>query len=83
MRFLTWLHIHTLFALLIKKNPLKMGIQGPNLYMFLWYPKSKLFLKSFSRNLKSQKICMPKKMMPKSQVKNKTPFPQYPFLAIF
>ena len=51
--------------------------------MFLWYPKSKLFLKSFSRNLKSQKICMPKKMMPKSQAKNKTPFPQYPFLAIF
>ena len=26
---------------------------------------------------------MPKKMMPKSQAKNKTPFPQYPFLTTF
>ena len=26
---------------------------------------------------------MPKKIMPKSQAKNKTPFPQYPFLTIF
>ena len=26
---------------------------------------------------------MPKKMTPKSQAKNKTPLPQYPFLTIF
>ena len=26
---------------------------------------------------------MPKKMTPKSQAKNKTLFPQYPFLTIF
>ena len=26
---------------------------------------------------------MPNKMMPKSQAKNKTLFPQYPFLTIF
>ena len=25
---------------------------------------------------------MPKKLMPKSQAKNKTPFPQYPFLTL-
>ena len=53
-----------------------MGIQGPNLYIFLWYLKSEL-------KKKSSKIYMPKKMAPKSQAKNKTPFPQYPFLTIF
>ena len=26
---------------------------------------------------------MPKKMMPKSEAKNKIPFPQYPYLTIF
>ena len=39
MRFLKYSHIHILFALLIKKEPLgiqgQMGIQGPNLYIFL------------------------------------------------
>ena len=38
--------------------------------------------KKFSRNLKILKFSMPKKITPKSQVKNKALFPQYPFLTI-
>ena len=41
------------------------------------------FKKKFFQNLKILKFRMPKKMTPKSQAKNKTPFPQYPFLTIF
>ena len=59
-----------------------MGIQGNNLHIFLsnlkiWIKKKK------NGNLKILKLGMPKKITPKSQAKNKTPFPQYPFLTIF
>ena len=42
-------------------------------------------LKKKIRNPKILKFGMPKKkkMMPKSQAKNKIPFPQYPFLTTF
>ena len=39
-------------------------------------PKIQIFKKNIFQNLKSQKIRMPKKMTPKSQVNNKTLFPQ-------
>ena len=45
--------------------------------------KSEIFFFFNFRNLKSGKIGMPKKMMPKSQAKNKTLLLQYPFLTIF
>ena len=41
------------------------------------------FLKKIFRNLKILKISMPKKITPKSQVKIKPQFPQYPFLNYF
>ena len=70
---ITYSHIQIFFVFLIKKKP-KMGIQGPNLYIFLWHPKSEFFKKRNSEILKFLKICMPKKMTPKSQAKNRTPF---------
>ena len=55
--------------------PPRMGIQGPNLYIFVWHPKSKFWNKKFFKisNLKIS-VCL-KKMTPKSQAKNKTSFP--------
>ena len=61
-----------LFGIFNQKQPLKMGTQGTNQYIFLWHSKSKL--KKKIGNLKSSKIRMPKKMTPKSQAKNETPF---------
>ena len=49
---------------------------------FSMIPKN-LNLKFFFRNLKILKFGMPKKIMPKSQAKNKIPFPQYPFFNYF
>ena len=37
-------------------------------------PKTQILKKRFFEILKSQKICMPTKMTPKSQAKNKTLF---------
>ena len=52
-----------------------MAIQGPNLYIFYDTQNLNFFFKKI-RNLREKKlkICMPKKMTPKSQAKNKTPF---------
>ena len=70
--------MHILFALLTKKTPLKMGIQGTKLYIFVWHLKSEFFKKEIFEILNPKKsICL--KMMPKSQAKNKTLFLQYPF----
>ena len=50
---------------------------------FSMTPLRPKFQKSIFRNLKILKFSMPKKMTPKSQVKIKPSFPQYPFLSIF
>ena len=71
-------HIHIVFTLFNQKIPLKIGIQANNLHLKIWILRKKLF-----RNLKILKLGMPKKMTPKSQAKNKTPFPQYPFFNYF
>ena len=60
-----------------------MGIQGPNLYIFLWHPKSEFEKKIFFEILNPEKFVCLKKITPKSQAKNKTLFPQYLFLTIF
>ena len=65
-----------------KKTAPKIGTQGTNPYIFLWYPKSKFKKKFFFEILKSQKIRMPNKVTLKSQAKYKTLFLLYPFLAI-
>ena len=61
MRLLTKSHIHILFTLLIKKLPYNRYTRT-NLYIFLWYPKSKLKKKKFSfeiLNLKKS-VCLNK-----------------------
>ena len=35
--------MHIFFVFLIIKNHPKMGIQGSNLYIFLWHQKSEFF----------------------------------------
>ena len=80
---LTQPHINIFFTLFNQKNPLKIGIQGNNLHIFLWNLKIWIFKNFFFRNLKIVKFGMPKKTPPKSQAKNKTLFLQYPFLTIF
>ena len=66
-----------------RKNPLKIGIQGNNLHIFLWNLKIQIKKKVFFQNLKILKFGMPKKITLKPQAKIKPQFPQYPFLAIF
>ena len=61
-----------LFGIFNQKQPLKMGAQGTNQYIFLWHPKSKLKKKLEILNL--QKFVCLKKMTSKSQAKNETPF---------
>ena len=53
-----------------------IGIQGTNPHIFLRNLKIWILKIFFS------KLGVPKKMMPKSQAKNKSQFPQYPFLTI-
>ena len=79
MQFLTPTHIHIVFTLFNQKSPLKTDIQGNNLHIFLWHLKIWILRKKLFRNLKISKLGMPKKMTPKSQAKNKTPFPQSHF----
>ena len=52
-------YIHSFLHFNQTPTPLKIGIQGTNLYIFLWLPKSE-FLKKI-KNLKFWKIRMPKK----------------------
>ena len=60
-------------------NELKFFFNHFSIIPKIWIKKKIIFF----RNLKSWKIGMPEKMTPKSQAKNKTPIPQYPFLTIF
>ena len=60
MWFLTLSHIHILFALLIKKNPQKIGKQGPNLNIFLWHLKSELKKKNFKISNLKKSVCLQK-----------------------
>ena len=72
------------FTLFNKKTPLKIGIQGNNVHIFLWNLKTQIKNNFFLFwNLKILKFGMPKKMTPKSHAKIKPSFPQYPFLTIF
>ena len=83
MRFLTPTHIHIFFTLFNQKTPLKIGIQGNNLYIFLWHLKIWILRKIFFRNLIILKLDIPKKITPKSQGKNKTPIPTIPTFNYF
>ena len=58
-----------------------MGIQGNNLCIFLWYLKSEFLKKNFFGISNPKKSVCLKKLTPRSQAKNKTLFPQYPFLT--
>ena len=81
MRFLIVSHKHIFFTLLIKK-PLKIGIKGNNLHIFLWHIKTQIKKKNI-RNLQILKLGTPKKMTLQSQAKIKPSFSQYPILTIF
>ena len=73
--------MHILFALLINPPPLlpcKNGYTRKQPIHFSMTPK---FFFVEILNLKKS-VCL-KKMMPKCQAKNKTLFPQYPFLTNF
>ena len=83
MRFLMLTHIHIFFTLFNQKNPPKNRYTRKEPTHFSVKPENLNFKKNFFRNLKILKFSMLKKMTPKSQAKNKTPFPQYPFLTIF
>ena len=71
--------MHILFTLFNKKTPLKWVYKETTYTFFYETLKSKFNF----RNLKILKRGMPQKITPKSQAKNKTLFPQYPFLTIF
>ena len=75
MQFLTPTHIHIFLPFLIKSTP-KIGIQANNQHIFPWHLKIWILRKKLFRNPKILKLGMPEKMTPKSQAKNKTPFPQ-------
>ena len=49
------------FCTFNQRNPLKMGIQGNKLYIFVWYLKSEFFKKSFFGILNLKKsVCLKK-----------------------
>ena len=80
MRILTPSHKHICFTLLIETKPLKIGIQGQDLHIFLWHPKISNLKRKFFEILKPGIL---KNMTPKSQAKIKLPSPQYPFFNYF
>ena len=82
MRFLTYSHIDILFRIFIQPPPplpppttSKLGIQGPNLYIFLWYSKSKFLKNIFFEILNLKKSVCLKEWRLSLKQKNKTLFP--------
>ena len=83
MWFLTSTHIHIFLHFLIKKTPLKIGIQGNNLHIFLWHLNIWIWRKKLFRNLKILKLSMPKKWHLYFKQKIKPYFWNTYFLTIF
>ena len=80
--FNTNTHTHS-FTLFNKKNPLKIGIQGNNLHIFLWHLKIWILRKKLFRNFKILKLGMPKKWRLNLKQKIKPYFRNTHFLTIF
>ena len=75
-------HTH-FFTLFNQKTPIKVGIQGENLHIFLWQLKIWILRKIFFRNLKISKVSMPKKWRLNLKQKIKPYFHNTHFLTIF
>ena len=82
MRFLTITYTYSFYAFYSKK-PFKNWYTRKQPGHFSVIPNSLNLKTKLFRNLKILKFGMPKKITSKSQAKNKTPFPQYPFFNYF